>query len=187
MLTGSMVLKRAMVFGALALSTSALAGHAVHAAVPGTGRSCTTENWVWSGSTTFGLTTTAFDTDMVVPVVAGTDLTVVGISADGLSSTGQARAMAVTIGGVAAVTGGAVPGGAVVVLADGAPAQVNGVTVTLDRCADVQSGAPGEPSGLPRTGATAQQGGSLIGALAVGVGSAMIVAGRRRAPHSFVD
>ena len=184
MLTGSMVLKRAMVVGALALSTSPLVMGVADAAVLGTGRSCSTENWVWSGSTNLG-PATPFDTGIVVPAVVGTDVTVLGVSADGLSSTGQARAMVVTVGGVAAVTGGVVPGGAIVVLADGEPAQLNGVTVVLERCADVQSGAPGDPSddNMPSTGATAQVRGSLIGAVAVAVGSAMMVAGRRRAPR----
>ena len=183
MLTGSMVLKRAMMLGALALSTSVLASSTADAAAPGTGRSCTTESWVWSGSTNLDLATAAFDTGVVVPIVVGTELTVVGVSADGLSATGHARAMMVTIGGVPAVAGGAVPGGALLVLPDGVAAQLHGVTVTVDRCADVQSGAPDDPGSgsLPHTGATAQVGGSLIGALAVGVGSAMIVAGRRRA------
>jgi LPXTG-motif cell wall-anchored protein len=183
MLTGSMVLKRAMMLGALALSTSSLPAGLVQASVPGTGRSCTTESWVWSGSTTLDPKTAVFDTGVVVPVVVGTELTVVGVSADGLSSTGHARVMAVTIGGAPAVAGGAVPGGALMVVSDGAAAQLHGVTVTLDRCAEVQSFAPGAPAGenLPHTGATAQVGGSLIGALAVGVGSAMIVVGRRRA------
>jgi hypothetical protein len=185
MLTGSMVLKRAMVVGALALSTSALVIGAADAAVPDTGRSCSSEDWVWSGSTTLD-PTNPFDTGIVVPTVLGTDVTIVGLSADGLSSTGYARPMVVTIGGVAAVTGGAVPGGAIVVLADGEPAQLNGVTVVVERCADVQSGASGSTSSdenMPHTGATAQVGGSLIGAAAVAVGSAMMVAGRRRAPR----
>jgi hypothetical protein len=181
MLTGSMVLKRAMVVAALALSTCALGGD-VHAAAPDTGRSCTTEQFSWTGLATFDDTTATFDTGVVVPVVIGTDLVVVGVSADGLTSTGQARAMSVTVGGVPAVAGGTVLGGAVAVLGDGSPAEVRNATVVIDRCAMLQSAAPvgGAGTALPHTGTTIELGGSLIGTLAVAAGAAMMVAGRRR-------
>ena len=184
MLTGSIVLKRAMAIGALALSTGLLDSTAAHAVAPGTGQVCTAENWAWSGTATVDLATPLFDTSVAVPVIAGTDLFVVGVSADGLSDTGIARPMVVTVGGVAALPGVAVPGGAIVVVADGAPALLNSVTVIVDRCAQVQSAAPSAPStgsGLPTTGAGTELGGTLIGAVAVGAGTAMMVAGRRRA------
>lgn len=195
MLTGAMVLKRAMVVTALALPTSALAigawGCRVAAAAPTTDLAsvCTPEQWSWTGVVTFDVAMTSFDTGVVVPVIAGTELKVVGVSADGLMSTGAARALVVTVGGVAAVGGASVPGGAVLVLGDGAPAEVRNVTVVIDRCAQVQSVAPDPGSGssgagtgtaLPHTGATVEVGGSLIGALAIGAGTAMMVAGRRR-------
>ncbi|MCU1360442.1 MAG: hypothetical protein JWN99_1731 [Ilumatobacteraceae bacterium] len=195
MLTGTMVLKRAMVLTALALSTSAMLGDATTAAAapatPATGTSCTPEQWSWTGATTLDAATPAFDTGVIVPVQLGTDLIVVGVSADGLTSTGAARAMPVTVGGVAAVAGATVPGGRVVVMGDGSAAEVRNVTVQINRCAQVQSAAPADPapapvagaSGtpLPHTGATGELSGSLIGAAAIALGTALMVLGKRRA------
>jgi LPXTG-motif cell wall-anchored protein len=207
MLTGWTFRKRAMALTALALSAGAIFGQSGHvsAAVPGT--SCTSEQSAWTGLATLGSTTGAYDTGVVVPAVPGTELVVVGVSADGLTSTGAARVMAVTVGGAAAVPGAVVPGGAVVLVGDGAPAEVRSVIVVLNRCAQVAQAAPTEPTApasppatvdpvstvstvstvntssatLPRTGSTVEMNGSLIGGLAVGLGSAMVVAGRRRA------
>jgi hypothetical protein len=186
MLTGTMVLKRAVAFTALALSTSALVGDAVHAAVPDPATSCSAEQWSWTGIATLDATTAEFDTGVIVPVQIGTELVVVGVSADGLTSTGQARTMTVSIGGTAAVAGSTVPGGRLVVMGDGAPAEVRNATVAINRCAQVQSAAPGDAAtnagALPHTGTALELGGSAIGALAVAIGTAMMVAGRRRAP-----
>ena len=75
--------------------------------------------------------------------------------------------------------------GRLVVLGDGAAAELNNATVAMDRCAQVESAASGDgvaaPAALPHTGATVQLGGSLAGLVAVGMGSALIVVGRRRA------
>jgi hypothetical protein len=183
MLTGAMVLKRAMAVVALALSTSAVVGDTVRAAPAQT---CVAETWVWTGSTTLDSVTLVFDTAVVVPLVAGTQLYVSGLSADGLASDGQARALTVTVGGVIAVPGRTVPGGPIMVLSDGAPAELRGATVMIDRCATVQVAAPtGGGSGagagtatLPHTGFNLD--GSMIGALAIAAGTGMMVLGRRR-------
>ena len=76
--------------------------------------------------------------------------------------------MRVTVGDVAAAPGAAVPGGAVTIVGDGAPAEVRGVTVVVDRCAQVQSVAPGDGPALPHTGL--QLDSSMLGAVAVAVG-----------------
>jgi hypothetical protein len=184
MLTGSTVLKRAMALAALALPAVALtaAGPGVAAASPTAGTSCTTESWVWAGPATLDASTAELDTGVIVPVVVGTTLTVVGVSADGLDATGHARVMPVAVGGVGAVAGSQVPGGRLVVLGDGAPATVSGVTVVLDRCAEVQSAAPEPvaPPRLPSTGWRGEAPATALGAAAIGVGSAMVLAGRRR-------
>jgi hypothetical protein len=181
MQTGAIFRKRALAVVALALSTSAsvaaVAGDAAASSVPG--RTCVTETFTWTGTAMLDVGTTGVITDLVVPVVAGTDLVVVGVSADGLTAGGQARAMGITVGDVAAVPGAAVPGGAVTIVGDGAVAEVRGITVVVDRCATVQSVAPGTGRSLPHTGLRLD--GSLFGAAAVAVGAAMIIAGRRRA------
>ena len=185
MLTGTMVLKRAMVSTVLALSTSASVGEPVHASVPDPATSCTAEQWAWTGVATLDATTAELDTGVIVPVQIGTELFVVGVSADGLTSTGAARTMTVTIGGTPAVAGGTVPGGRLVVVGDGAPAEVRNATVAINRCAQVTSAAPadaGTKAGpLPHTGSTLELGASVFGALAVAIGTALVVVGRRRA------
>lgn len=183
MLTGAMVLKRAMAVVALALSTSAVVGGTAGAAPAQT---CVAETWVWTGSTTLDSVALVFDTTVAVPVVAGTQLFVSGLSADGLSPDGIARALTVTIGGVIAIPGRTVPGGPIMVLSDGRPAEMRGVTVMIDRCATVQVAAPvegapvagGGSATLPHTGFSSS--GSMIGALAIAAGTGMMVLGRRR-------
>lgn len=188
MLTGAMVLKRAMAVVALALPTSAIVGHTVGAAPAQT---CVAETWVWTGSATLDSVALVFDTTVAVPVVAGTQLFVSGLSADGLAPDGHARALRLTIGGVIAVPGRTTPGGPIMVLSDGAPAEVRSATVLIDRCATVQVAAPvagapveGAPvagagsASLPHTGVG--MGGSMIGALAIAAGAGMMVLGRRR-------
>jgi hypothetical protein len=182
MLTGSTVLKRAMVVAALALPITMAPLHASAAVVPAT--TCTSEDWIWSGTVALDASTAEFDTGLIVPVTIGATLTVTGVSADGLDATGRARSMTVAVGGTVATPGSMVPGGRVVVVGDGAPAQLTGVTVVLDRCAEVQSAAPEPPAtgtpGLPGTGARAEVATTLVGAVAIAAGTAMIVAGRRR-------
>jgi LPXTG-motif cell wall-anchored protein len=176
MLTGAIVLRRAMVVAALALSASALSAATAHAAAaPVSGQSCTTEEWVWTGSVVFDETVSTYDTGLVVPVQAGTELTVVGVSADGLTQSGEARVMTVTVGGVVARAGQKVPGGTVAIVGDGAPAQVGGATVVVDRCAQVQSNASG--ASLPRTGAGLNS--ALLGGAVLAAGSATTWFSRR--------
>jgi hypothetical protein len=182
MLTGSTVLKRAMVAAALALPIVSAPLPAL-AAAAGTGATCTSEDWVWAGTASLDASTAEFDTGLIVPVTIGATLTVTGVSADGLDSTGHARALTVLVGGTPATPGSPVPGGRVVVAGDGAPAQLTGVTVVLDRCADVQSAAPEQPAAapdLPGTGARSEVTTSLVGVAAIAAGTAMIVVGRRR-------
>lgn len=178
MLTGAMVLKRAMAVVAFALSTGAVVGDTARAAPAQT---CVAETWVWTGSTTLDSVALVFDTTVVVPVVDGTQLFVSGLSADGLASDGHARALTLTIGGVIAMPGRTVPGGPIMVLGDGAPAEVRSAIVMIDRCATVQVAGPGAGAGsatLPHTGFSL--GGSMIGALAIAAGTGMMVLGRRR-------
>lgn len=181
MLTGSTVLKRAMVVAALALPIVIAPRVAGAAPVPAV--TCASEEWVWAGTASLEATAAEFDTGLIVPVVIGTTLTVTGVSADGLDSTGHARPMTVLVGGTAATSGATVPGGRVVVAGDGRAAQLTGVTVVLDRCAEVQSAAPDESGAgapdLPNTGARPDAT-SLVGVAAIAVGTALIVAGRRR-------
>jgi hypothetical protein len=178
MLTGAMVLKRAMAVVALALPTGAAVGATVHASPAQT---CVPEHWTWTGSASLDGSTVVFDTAVAVPVVAGTQLFVSGVSADGLAADGRARALTVTIGGVIAVSGQTVPGGPLMVLGDGAPAEVRSAIVMIDRCAQVQVAAP-KPGGaaamLPHTGVGLD--GSIIGGLAIAAGTGMMVIGRRR-------
>lgn len=184
MLTGAMFRKRALAVVALALPAhtvlAALAMSDVAAAAPG--RTCAVETHMWTGTAVLDAATSGVITDLIVPAVAGTDLAVVGVSADGLTVEGVARPMSVTVGDVPAIVGATVPGGAVTIVGDGAAAEVRGVTVVVDRCTVVESVAPvppaDRPPSLPRTGV--QLDSSLFGALAVAIGSAMIVMGRRR-------
>lgn len=201
MLTVAISLKRAMAIAALALATSASFAAGPAGATTPTASSaptspdqltehCVAETHLASGPVVLGGAVASFDTGLVVPVSSGTTLRVTGVSADGLDPSGHAWALTVTIGGVVAAPGASVPGGSIVVLAEpSTPVELPGVTVVLDRCTGVASAplvGPGAPSApptgeLPRTGGSAAIGGSWLGLVAIGAGSAMVVAGRRRA------
>ena len=157
-------------------------------ASPGAGEVCATETYVWSGRARIAERTSSVDTGVSVPTVSGTRLDVVGTSVDGIDAAGFARAMPITVGGVTAVAGRTVPGGVIVVAADGGtPVEVAGATVVVRRCNSVASagsasaGSSSAGQVLPRTGWADDVRQFLIGSVLVGVGVAMMGVGRRRA------
>ena len=162
-------------------------------ASPGAGEVCATETYVWSGRARIAERTSSVDTGVSVPTVSGTRLDVVGTSVDGIDAAGFARAMPITVGGVTAVAGRTVPGGVIVVAADGGtPVEVAGATVVVRRCSAVASANPANASAsasasasavqvLPRTGWADDLRQFLIGSVLVGVGVAMMGVGRRSA------
>ena len=171
-------------------------------ASPGAGEVCATETYVWSGRARIAERTSSVDTGVSVPTVSGTRLDVVGTSVDGIDAAGFARAMPITVGGVTAVAGRTVPGGVIVVAADGGtPVEVAGATVVVRRCSSVASASPATASAsasasasaaassasasavqvLPRTGWADDLRQFLIGSVLVGVGVAMMGVGRRSA------
>lgn len=168
-----------LVLGALAVSGSG-AGTPVVSASASAGRRCVDESHMWTGAATVGGPYGAsVDTGVVVPVVAGTTLTVVGVSADGLAADGRATALDVTVGGVAATPGAAVAGGGIVVSTTSSVAlRVSGSTVVVSRCTEVAV-LPPVTRPLPATG-VGEQLHLVLGASMVGGGALMVTAGRRR-------
>ena len=143
---------------------------------------------MWSGRARLADEALSIDTGVTVPAVAGTRLDVVGTSVDGIDAAGFARTMPVTVGGITAVAGNTVPGGIIVVTADGGtPVEVAGATVVVRRCNSVASagsasaGSSSAGQALPRTGWADDLRQFLIGSVLVGVGGAMMGVGRRRA------
>lgn len=143
-------------------------------------RSCAAESHIWTGAATVGGPNAAtVDTGVAVPVVTGTTLTVVGVSADGLDGDGRATALDVTVGGVAATPGAAVAGGGISLAATSASAlRVSGATVVVSRCAEVAV-LPSVSRPLPATGVSEYLH-LAFGASMVGAGVLMVTAGRRR-------
>jgi LPXTG-motif cell wall-anchored protein len=144
------------------------------------GSSCADESYLWTGAATLGgAGATSVDTGVVVPVVVGTTVTVVGVSADGLAPDGRATALDVTVGGTAATPGATVVGGAVVISTTSPSAlRVSGATVVVSRCAEVEVLTPVQRP-LPATGVS-EQVHLMIGGSMVGVGALMVTTGRRR-------
>ena len=186
-----------MAGAALALLVLALsdAGSEVSAAPPATAVSCVDETVRWGGAHQLAVDG-SFSTGVdVVPPAAGETLSVVGVSADGLDTSGRASALPVEVGGAVVQTGGSTAGGAVVVRSNvSTPVTVSGVTVVVRRCAEVAAastaGAPvataapatrsegAVASVLPETGQD-ELATTLVGAIVVALGAALVVAGRR--------
>jgi hypothetical protein len=142
---------------------------------------CADESHIWMGAATVGGPNDAtVDTGVAVPVVTGTTLTVVGVSADGLDDAGRATALDVTVGGVAARPGASVAGGGISISTTSAIAlRVSGATVVVSRCAEVAV-LPPVSRPLPATGVSEHLH-LALGASMVGAGALMVTAGRRRA------
>lgn len=150
-----------------------------------TERRCGDETYLWTGAASVGGPSgSTVDTGVVVPVVIGTTMTVVGVSADGLAPDGRATALDVTVGGVAANPGASVVGGAIV-LSTGSPTllRVSGATVVVSRCAEVAVLPQPPPSPvqrpLPATG-LAEHLHLALGSSMVGFGALLVATGRRR-------
>ena len=171
---------------AVAAAAAVSAGAAV-AVVPGQvqasaprDRSCADESYIWTGAATVGGPSAAtVDTGVAVPVVTGTTLTVVGVSADGLDDAGRATALDVTVGGATATPGASVAGGGISISTTSAVAlRVSGATVVVSRCAEVAV-LPPVSRPLPATGVSEHLH-LVLGASMVGAGALMVTAGRRR-------
>jgi len=169
---------------------------------PGTATICVDETHRWGGDVTLAGPGSLFDTGIEVPPAAGSQVSVVGLSADGLDATDRAHVLAVRVGDVPATIGAAVLGGSIIVASnvDAAVGEVRvvGVTVLVRRCDTVASAAAAPPTGgasgsvgdgsgsavigsvLPSTGGTPWRQ-SVIGALLVAIGCGLISLGRRTA------
>lgn len=159
----------------------------VVAAAPG--ELCERESYRWSGNAQLVGVGAVLHTGIEVPVVAGTRLDVVGVSADGLGTDGIAHALSVHVGGVEAIAQSTVPGGLITVRSNvDAALQIAGATVVVHRCASVQSLAPAEVAPpqvalvnveLPETG-LAELRQTVIGAAIITIGTSLVMLGRRR-------
>lgn len=159
---------------------------------PSSSAVCAPEEVRWSGSLTLtdGETWTALGVE--VPARLGTWLEVVGTSADGIDAAGRAHPLPVAVGGATVATGSRVDGGAVAVTGvEGIPVTVTGVTVALQRCAEVASAVPAQ--GAPSTGAPAAAAPAdlpdagtssvwiwFVGAAAVSAGAVLVLTTNRR-------
>lgn len=189
----------------LSIAGLAPAASAVGVAQVPSGTTCTDETVRWGGSQVLDAATPSFDTGVDVVARAGTTLTVVGVSADGLDASERAQALPVFVGGTAALPTASVSGGDVVVRSDGTqPLRVFSVTVVVRRCAEVAVASSGAAQGtpvadatvasqtapstaqaaavvaaLPETGRGAWRE-TVLGALMIAVGAAFVSFGRRR-------
>jgi hypothetical protein len=159
MQTVAISLKRAMMSIALALPTSLAMVSVASAAPVASVEQCTDESHVWSGTAHLDTETPSASTGLEITGQIGARIDVVGVSADGLDATGHALSLSVTVGGVPAVAGGTVPGGAIEVHAVDATARdVTGATVAVRRCVAVavlgqtESAVNASPPRLPTTG-----------------------------------
>jgi hypothetical protein len=177
------------------------AAPAVPASDPTSAWSCADESLRWGGSQVLDAAIPSFDTGVDVVAVAGTEVTVVGVSADGLDETDHARALPVVVGDVEARAGQALPAGDVLVVTDGSEVlRVHGVTVVIRRCLELASAPAAEPApagaGAAATGSAAASGAvsgspvlpvtggtswgqTMIGAALVACGAALVSFGRR--------
>jgi hypothetical protein len=162
-------------------AANAPASNAPASNAPAAGEQCDSESYRWNGSADLDGRATEVRTGVEVPATTGTRLEVVGVSADGIGADGIAHALPVRVGGVDAVAGATVPGGLItVVVPDNGPMQLAGVTVVVQRCAQVSSFAPEvEVPGLPRTGIDELRQ-TVIGAAIIAVGVSLVMLGRRR-------
>lgn len=167
------------IVAAIVGSTVVVAPGSVGASAP-RAWSCADESHIWTGAATVGGPNAAtVDTGVAVPVVMGTTLTVVGVSADGLDADGRATALDVTVGGVAATPGASVAGGGISLATTSASAlRVSGATVVVSRCAEVAA-LPPVSRPLPATGVSEYLH-LAFGASMVGAGVLLVTAGRRR-------
>jgi hypothetical protein len=180
MQTVAISLKRAMVSFALALPTS-LAMVSVATAAPAapvtSAERCIDESYVWSGTAHLDTETPSVATGLEISSEVGARIDVVGVSADGLDASGHALPLSVTIGGVPAVAGGSVLGGAIEVHAvDEAVRDVTGATVAVRRCVVVaalgqtESGVSASPPQLPATGVDPRVFAAAVAATVGGLG-----------------
>ena len=151
---------------------------------PATATVCADETHRWGGDMVIAGPGDVFDTGVDVPPAAGDEVSVVGVSADGLDSSDRAHVLAVRVGGMSATAGAAIAGGRVTVTntvdASLGPVRVVGVTVVVRRCETVASaaaGAPGAPPAIAVSNAPAAPGAGVApvpassGSVATGPGA----------------
>lgn len=174
--------------GMFAIAAPALAG----AAAP-SGTVCATEHYQWIGQAPLA-SGESFVTGVSVPEQAGTQLEVNSVD----YSTGEVvtGAVAIRIGGVEAAGGATVVGGEIGATNAGPdPLMITAVALSVDRCHQVEQAAvaPAAPAAvaaafarapetvLPATGKNTS-GVAYVALLCTGLGAALLIFGRRRAP-----